>query len=199
MSRFGRVPEDDPIALLGAHYREAAKLERFDAARVALATSTKDGQPSVRFVLVREIDDEGFFFYTSYLSRKARELEESPRAALAWHWESIGVQARVEGPVKRASAARSDAYFAGRPRGSQLGAWASPQSRPIASRAELEARARAAAERFEGGPVPRPPDWGGYVLRPERIELWYEGEDRLHTRHLFERDRETWVRSVLAP
>jgi pyridoxamine 5'-phosphate oxidase len=194
------TPDDDPIALLAHHYARALEREDFDAARVALATANAHGAPSVRFVLVREIEPDGLYFYTSYESQKARELDENPRAALAWHWASLGIQVRVAGAVERADAARSDAYFAKRPRGSQLGAWASPQSQPIASREVLEARVRELEIRFADADVPRPETWGGYRLVPERIELWHDGEHRLHDRFAYERTREGgWRRTRLAP
>jgi pyridoxamine 5'-phosphate oxidase len=193
------VDGDDPIALIQKHFAEAMAREDFDAARVALATATPDGRPSVRFVLVREIDATGLYFYTGYGSRKAAELDQNRRAALAWHWSSTGVQVRVEGAVERASAERSDAYFASRPRGSQLGAWASPQSQPIASREALDARFDEMRRRFEGADVPRPPDWGGYRLVPDRIELWFAGEDRLHDRFVYERAGGGWVSRRLGP
>lgn len=153
----------------------------------------------MRFVLVRAYGEDGFFFFTHYESRKARELDENPWAALAWHWSSIGEQVRVRGPVRRATAAESDTYFAGRPRGSQIGAWASPQSQIIAERADLEERVRQVTARFEGREVPRPEFWGGYAVVPEEIEVWINGEARLHDRFLYTREEGVWRVCRLAP
>ncbi|MCB9593177.1 MAG: pyridoxamine 5'-phosphate oxidase [Sandaracinaceae bacterium] len=197
----GLVNETDPIALfLDARARAVAAGSPFDGTAAVLATASLDAAPSVRWVLVKEVGPEGFHVYTSYGSRKAAELEQNPRAALAMHWPEIGEQYRVEGPVERASAERSDAYFASRPRESQIGAWASPQSQPIASRDDLLARVRELEARFEGSPVPRPPEWGGFVLRPLRIERWVNGAARLHDRWVFERQGDgPWKVSRLAP
>ena len=189
----------DPIA----RFREAIERARhgaaFDVDRAALATADAEGRPSVRFVLVRGYEESGFHFHTHYESRKGRELADNPWAALAWHWESIGEQVRARGRVRRATTEESDAYFRTRPRGSQIGAWASPQSQPIAARAELEARVREIAERFEGQDVPRPHYWGGFVLMPDEIEFWINGEARLHDRFLYTRDAESWRFTRLAP
>lgn len=160
-------------------------LPRADAA--ALATVSEDGAPSVRMVLVKEATAEGFVFYTSYGSRKAAELDGARRAALVFSWPLPPRQVRVEGPVGRLSAEASDSYFASRPRGSQLGAWASRQSAPLESREALESRLAEVARRFAGGPVPRPAFWGGYRLVPERIELWQGRASRLHERTLYVR------------
>lgn len=195
------MPSPDPIArFLDARARAVAAGAPFDATAAVLATASPEAVPSVRFVLVKDVGPEGFFVYTSYESRKAAELERNPRAALAMHWPEIGEQFRVEGPVRRASAAQSDAYFATRPRESQLGAWASPQSQPIASREALMDRVAAIEERFGDGPVPRPPTWGGYAVVPERIEHWVNGAARLHDRWVFERGGDgLWKMQRLAP
>jgi len=194
---------DDPIALLRQHLARASDSEDFDASRVALATVDGQGRPTVRFVLVRQIESEGLFFYTNYESDKARHLDDSPYASLAWHWSTIGVQARAEGYVARTSAERSDSYFASRERESQIGAWASAQSRPLESREALEKEVQEIRKRFAGEPVPRPPFWGGYVLRPTRIELWHNGEHRLHDRFRYDRDGDgdgdAWRKTRLAP
>ena len=189
----------DPIARFRDAIERARHGAAFDVDRAALATADAQGRPSVRFVLVRGYDEGGFHFHTHYESRKAREIAENPWAALAWHWESIGEQVRARGAVRRASDAESDDYFRTRPRGSQIGAWASPQSQLIGDRAELEARVREIAERFEGRDVPRPPYWGGFVLVPSEIEFWINGESRLHDRHLYTRDGDAWAFSLLAP
>jgi pyridoxamine 5'-phosphate oxidase len=165
-----------------------------------LATADARGRPSARFVLVKEVDADGFWFYTNEQSAKGRDLAENPWAALCWHWPSVHAQFRVEGPVERASAARSDEYFALRPRISQVGAWASDQSRPLASREALIERVREVEREHAGGPVPRPPHWGGYRVVPQRIEHWVEGEFRLHDRHLYvAREDGGWDVTRLAP
>lgn len=188
----------DPLAAVAELLAAAEAVCPHDASRVALATATRDGRPSVRYVLAKEIDARGVVFYTSYASRKGRDLEENPFAALAFHWWETGVQVRLEGPIERVSAEESDAYFASRPRGSRIGAWASPQSAPIPDRAFLEARVREVESRYEGD-VPRPDTWGGYRLVPERIELWQDRVSRLHDRAFYERVDGLWRCERLAP
>jgi pyridoxamine 5'-phosphate oxidase len=191
---------EDPIARFHESFARARTSESFDASRVALATADRTGQPSVRFVLLKHADAAGFVFYTNLESRKARELTENPRAALSFHWASIGEQIRVEGRVERVSDAEADAYFAKRPRGSQLGACASKQSSPIASREELEQRVAALDREFAGRPVPRPPFWGGFRVVPTAIEFWYDRQDRLHDRFLYQRTADGgWVVTRLSP
>jgi pyridoxamine 5'-phosphate oxidase len=160
--------------------------ERWDAAACVLATADAEGHPSARFVLVKEADVEGFWFYTNYTSRKAEQLAVQAHAALAFHFDTVGVQYRIEGEVERAPDARSDQYFAARPRESQLGAWASEQSQPLSDARVLTDRLEALAARFPGA-VPRPPGWGGFVLRARRIERWTEGAFRIHVRELYTR------------
>jgi pyridoxamine 5'-phosphate oxidase len=189
----------DPIARFRDAIGRARPGAAFDVDRAALATADASGRPSVRFVLVRAYGESGFYFHTHYESRKAREIAYNPWAALAWHWESIGEQVRARGQVRRAPEEESDAYFRTRPRGSQIGAWASPQSQVIADRRDVEARVHETAKRFEGREVPRPPYWGGFVLLPEEIEFWINGESRLHDRHLYVRDGAGWRFSLLAP
>lgn len=189
----------DPIARFRESYERARALETFDVARVALATADARGRPSVRFVLVKEFDTRGFAVFTHLDSRKARELRENPFAALAFHWESTGEQVRIEGPIEPIADAESDAYFAARPRGSQVGAWASHQSAPIASRQVLEAAVAEVGARYAGVPVPRPPFWGGLRLVPERIEFWLNRDDRLHDRVLYTRSDGTWTARLLSP
>lgn len=188
----------DPLAKVAELLAGAAAAGPLDATRVALATATRDGRPSVRYVLTKEIDARGVVFYTSYESRKGRELDDNPFAALAFHWWETGIQVRLEGPVERVSAAESDAYFASRPRGSRIGAWASPQSTPIPHRAFLEARVQEIESRFSDE-VPRPPSWGGYRLVPERIEIWQDRRSRLHDRALYHRVDGQWRCERLAP
>ena len=166
---------------------------------MALATATPDGRPSVRMVLLKQADERGFAFHTNYESRKGSELAANPRAALLFHWRPLGRQVRVEGGVERVATAESEAYFATRAPASQLAAWASPQSRPLAGRAELEGLYAEAVARFESETVPRPPHWGGFRVVPEAYEFWEHGDDRLHDRVRYERDGEGWSRTRLAP
>jgi pyridoxamine 5'-phosphate oxidase len=189
----------DPIARFRESLSRAAAASSFDATAAALATVDARGQPSARIVLVKTADARGFAFFTNRESRKGRELAENPRAALCFHWPAIGEQVRVEGEASLLGDEESDAYFATRPRESQIGAWASPQSTPLESRAALEAAVRATEARFAGREVPRPPFWGGYLLRPERFEFWISGEGRLHHRTVFERAGEGWRESLLNP
>jgi pyridoxamine 5'-phosphate oxidase len=167
-----------------------------DTEVVALATSTADGAPSVRMVLLKGADERGLLFFTSYESRKGRELAENPRAAMLIH--SPGRQIRVEGAVKKVSAAESDAYWATRPRGSQIAATVSSQSEPIESREELESRF-AELDRSHPGELPRPPHWGGHRLVPEAYEFWEHRENRLHDRVRYRRDGQTWHTERLSP
>lgn len=168
---------------------------------VALATSTPAGRPSVRMVLFKGLNKNDFTFFTNLESRKGRELAANPFAALCFYWENPGRQVRVEGRVEALSAADSDAYFRTRPRGSQLGAWASPQSRPIASRATLEQNVRDAEVRFGPGEIPRPANWAGFRLVPDRIEFWQNGANRLHDRIEYARAnaQSIWTTQRLAP
>src|SRR5215210_2187569 len=165
---------------------------------MALATSSAEGRPSARMVLLKEADERGFCFFTNYESRKGRELAANPRAALLFHWQPLGRQVRIEGGVERVAEDEAQAYFRTRPLGSRLAAWASPQSRPLADRAELERSYREAAERH-GDEPPLPPHWGGYRLVPDAFEFWQHGDDRLHDRVRYERDAVGWSRTRLAP
>ena len=178
---------------------ERAQAHQVDTAPVVLATTNALGQPSARLVLLRGIDQRGFVFFTNYNSRKGRELDANPRAALCIHWPTLDEQIRIEGDAARVSAEESDAYFVGRPRGSQLGAWASEQSEVLPSRETLEERYRDIERRFEGVAVDRPPFWGGYRLAPQRIEFWYGRPDRLHDRVLYVRDERVWRIERLYP
>jgi pyridoxamine 5'-phosphate oxidase len=191
--------DDDPIARFGRSFARAVASEPFDASRAALATADARGRPSVRFVLVKDIAPEGVVVYTNLQSRKAREVAENPWAALAFHWSTQGEQVRIEGPVEPVSEAEADAYFASRPRGSQLGAWASPQSQPVASREFLEARVAEVEAQYATGRVPRPPFWSGLRIVPQSIEFWYDRPDRLHDRFLYTREAGGWSLSRLSP
>jgi pyridoxamine 5'-phosphate oxidase len=195
----GSAPAPDPIALFTELFAKARKSEPADATAVALATADAHGAPSVRMVLLKAVDASGFVFFTNYESRKARDLAANPRAALCVLWPTLRTQVRVEGAVSRVNAAESDAYFATRPRESQLGAWASRQSAPLASPAALRQAFDEAAARFEGGAVPRPPLWGGFRITPARIEFWTEGEYRLHDRVVYTRAEAGWTTERLYP
>jgi len=166
---------------------------------VTLATSTEDGRPSARMVLLKDVDEHGFVFYTNYGSRKAIELDANPHAALCFHWAVLQRQVRVEGTVKRIPEEESAAYFASRPKDTRLGAWASKQSQLLSERGELETRLREASEKFPGDDVPLPPFWGGYRLRPERIEFWQGRSDRLHDRLVFTQGEDGWNTARLYP
>lgn len=192
---------DDPVAEIGRWIEEAVALDLPEATAAILATADREGRPSGRVVLLKGYGPGGFDFFTNYESRKARELEENPRGCLVFYWPALERQVRIAGAVERLPADLSDAYFASRPRGSRLGAWASPQSRPLADRAELEARLAEIEERFTEKTVPRPPHWGGYRLRPEEIELWQGRASRLHDRFRFRRatPEGPWERVRLAP
>lgn len=178
---------------------ERAQEHQVDTAPVALATADEQGRPSARMVLLRGVDHRGFVFHTNYNSRKGRELTGNPHAALCIHWPSLDEQIRIEGDVERLPDEESDTYFAGRPRGSQLGAWASEQSQVLPMRETLEERYRETERRFEGQPVPRPPFWGGFRLVPQRIEFWYGRTDRLHDRVVYTRDGDRWHIERLYP
>lgn len=193
------LPAPDPIARFLELQATAAPLEPEHATAATLATADLEGRPSARIVLVKSASPGGFVFYTNRESRKGRELDGNPWAALCFFWPSIVRQVRVEGTVERLDDAESDAYFASRERGSQVGAWASRQSTPLPSREALEDRVRHVEARFAGQPVPRPPFWGGYRLNPQRIEFWQGKESRLHDRLLYERDGDGWVTTRLAP
>ncbi|HEU0100247.1 MAG TPA: pyridoxamine 5'-phosphate oxidase [Allosphingosinicella sp.] len=189
----------DPHALFESWLAEARLTEPNDPVAMALATADSQGRPSVRMVLMKGHDDSGFVFYTNLDSRKGGELAANPRAALLFHWKSLRRQVRVEGPVEPVSEAEADSYFATRARDSQLGAWASDQSRPLDSRPTFEARYEEARRRFEGGEVPRPPRWSGWRVRPERIEFWSDRAHRLHERRLFTRAGGGWSEGLLYP
>lgn len=190
----------DPFAQFELWFSEARKTEPNDSNAMALATANAEGQPSVRMVLLKGHGPEGFIFYTNQESNKARQIAERGFAALLFHWKSQRRQIRIEGKIVTVDDATADAYFATRSRDSQLGAWASDQSRPLDSRETFEARFVAVQTRFAGQPVPRPPHWSGYRVYPYRIEFWQDREHRLHERHLFVRTGpDSWEEGLLYP
>ena len=188
------------LAQLRSWFHEAvAAAAVVEANAVQLATANARGRPSVRTVLAKAIDERGLVFYTSYQSAKAQDLAENPYASAVFAWLALERQVRLSGPVERVSAAETQAYFARRPRGSQLAAWASSQSAVVESRAELEQRVNEFEARFAGVDVPAPPQWGGYLLRPEVVEFWHGRADRLHDRLRYRRDGSEWILERLAP
>ena len=189
----------DPFALFDEWLAEARAGEPNDPEAMALATADSEGRPSARMVLLKARDSRGFTFHTNLESRKGSEIAANPRAALLFHWKSLRRQVRIEGTVEQVSEEEGDAYFATRSRGSQLSAWASDQSRPLASRAQFEARYAEATARFEGQEVRRPPHWTGLRVVPERIEFWNDREFRMHERRLFVRDGASWRKGLLFP
>jgi pyridoxamine 5'-phosphate oxidase len=189
----------DPIRCFHAWLAEAQALEPNDPNAAALATATSDGRPSVRMVLVKDVTDDGsFVFYTNAQSRKGQEVRANPHAALCFHWKSLRRQIRIEGPLSEVSSRQADIYFHSRGRGSQIGALASDQSRPLANRAVLEARADELA-RLYPGEIPRPRHWTGFALHVETIEFWSSQQDRLHNRMLYTRIPNDWTRTLLYP
>ena len=190
---------DDPFALFDAWFADAQASEPNDPNAMALATVDADGRPSVRMVLLKGHGPDGFVFYTNRGSRKAGEIAANPHAALLFHWKSVRRQIRIEGALTKATDAESDAYFASRNRDSQLGAWASDQSRPLADRATFERRFAEVQAKFDGQDVPRPPHWGGYRLTPDHIEFWQDRAHRLHERRVFDRAGDGWTEGLLYP
>ncbi|MGK7862831.1 pyridoxamine 5'-phosphate oxidase [Falsiroseomonas sp. E2-1-a4] len=190
---------EDPIAIFEAWMAEAAKTETNDPNAVCLATSTPEGRPSARMVLLKGVDPEGFVFYTNLESRKGGELTANPFAALCFHWKTLQRSVRVEGAVQPVTAAEADAYYASRARGSRIGAWASKQSRPLESRFALEKAVAEQTMRFGIGEIPRPAHWSGFRLVPDRMELWRDMPFRLHERRVFHRDGAGWRIEMLYP
>lgn len=189
----------EPLKLFGDYFSRAREDVSHDPTAVALATATPDGHPSVRMVLLKAVDDRGLVFFTNHGSRKAQELLANPHAAMCFHWPRLEVQARVEGLVERIAQEDSDAYFASRPRESQIGAWASRQSEVLSSRQQLLDQVAQFTERFAGQDVPRPPHWGGFLLVPTRVEFWQGELARLHDRLVYEREGLGWRKFRLFP
>ena len=179
--------DPDPVEQFRRWFEEALAADLHEPNAVTLATATPDGKPSARTLLLKGFDERGFVFYTNYEGRKGRELEENPRCALLLYWGELERQVRVEGRAERVPAEESDAYFASRPRGSRLGAWASTQSREVGGRGVLEDRLRGLEAEYEGREVPRPPFWGGYRVEPKEFEFWQGRENRLHDRLVYRR------------
>ena len=190
--------DPDPFTQFAAWWSEGSP-EMFEPQSVVLATADDQGQPHARYVLLRHVDTTSFGFYTNYDSQKGRDLHVNPRAALLWYCEPLGRQIRIEGDVTPMSEQESDEYFSSRPRGHQIGAWASAQSQPLSSRAELEARTEEFAHIFAGRPIERPERWGGYRLVPTRFEFWQHRQDRLHDRVVYVHGRGEWRTQRLSP
>jgi pyridoxamine 5'-phosphate oxidase len=191
--------DDDPVEQFRRWFEQAVSAQLPEPNAMTLATCTPDGRPSARIVLLKGYNGNGFTFFTSYEGRKAKELDSNPRAALVFYWPELERQIRIEGNIERTSSEESDAYFATRPRNSQLGAWASSQSSVVASREVLERRWAELQARYANQPVPRPPHWGGYRLIPTVFEFWQGRPSRLHDRLRYRRSPTGWVRERLSP
>ena len=191
--------QTDPFAQFDAWLAEAATREVNDPNAMTLATATPEGRPSARMVLLKGADHDGFVFYTNTLSRKGGELVGNPYVALLFHWKTLTRQVRLEGRAEPVGSAEADAYYASRARVSRLGAWASDQSRPLAARADLEARVAELERRYPGEDIPRPPHWSGYRVRPELFEFWQDMPYRLHDRTIYQRDGDAWSTRKLYP
>ena len=189
----------DPFSLFDNWFAEARTTEINDSNAMTIATADADGQPSARMVLLKGHGTDGFIFYTNQQSRKAGDIAVNPKAAILFHWKSLRRQIRIEGTLSMVSDAAADAYFATRGRDSQLGAWASDQSRPLDDYATFEARFAEMTERFDGRDVPRPPHWSGYCLTPAHFEFWQDRAHRLHERRVFSRNGEGWTEGLLYP
>jgi len=194
------MPElSDPISRFAEIFAQVKQVVLPEPAAMTLATVGADGKPSARVVLLKGFDENGFVFYTNLESRKGRELAANPYAALCFYWAPLEQQVRIEGRVEKVSDIEADAYFATRPRGAQIGAWASKQSRALATREELETRVKAVEEKFAGREVPRPPFWSGFRVIPERLEFWQSQPSRLHDRTVYSRQNDGWIVEKLYP
>lgn len=189
----------DPIRRFAEIYAQVQKVVVPEPSAIVLATVSAEGRPAARVVLLKGFDDNGFVFFTNLESRKGRELQANPFAALCFHWPPLEQQVRIEGRVVSVTATEADAYFASRPRGAQIGAWASRQSQILITREELEARVQSFEAKFAGGDVPRPPFWSGFRVIPERMEFWQSRASRLHDRTVYVRQNDTWVIEKLYP
>ena len=189
----------EPYALFARWLQDATASEMNDPNALALATVDSEGMPNVRMVLLKGFDEDGFVFYTNYESAKGREILSSMKAAMCFHWKSLRRQVRVRGPVEKVSDAEADSYYASRPRGSRIGAWASAQSRPLESRFALEKAVAEYTARYAIGEIPRPPHWSGFRIRPVSIEFWHDRPFRLHDRVLFEAEASGWRKTRLYP
>jgi pyridoxamine 5'-phosphate oxidase len=193
------VPEAEPFRRFESLLQQAHDAGLPEPTAMSVATVTPDGKPSVRMILLKGVDERGFVFYTNMNSPKARDLAANPHAALCFFWASLEIQVRVDGPAERLGVEEADAYFASRPRGSQIGAWASRQSEVLADRSELERKIEEFAVEFGDGPIPRPENWSGYRVVPERFEFWFGRPSRLHDRELFTRSANGWSMQRLYP
>lgn len=191
--------KSDPIQQFAQWFTDAQKAKEPLPESMSVATADADGKPSARILLLKDFSKKGFVFFTNYESRKCSDLEENPQAALTFHWPRLERQIRIEGKVKKVSRRESEAYFSTRPHGSQIGAWASPQSTAISGREYLDECVEAVRQKFKGKRIPCPPHWGGYIVIPERIEFWQGKPDRLHDRFLYLKSGRTWKKVQLAP
>lgn len=189
----------DPFAQFASWFAEAKQSSCALPHAMTLATANAEGQPAARMVLLKDCDERGFTFYTNYASAKARDLAQNPRAALVFNWEELRRQVRASGAVEKVSEQEADAYFATRPRGSQLGAWASPQSDVLENRADLEREIEQLAAQYKNREIPRPPHWGGYRVLADCVEFWVSRQSRLHDRFVYQRRTNGWHLEQLAP
>ncbi|MGD8427566.1 MAG: pyridoxamine 5'-phosphate oxidase [Balneolaceae bacterium] len=189
----------DPVEQFAEWFEQALSTDMLDPTAMTLSTASKEGIPSSRIVLLKGVDKEGFRFYSNYLSRKGRELEENPRAALCFYWPLLERQIRIEGKVHKLSREESSAYFQQRPRLSRLGAWASKQSSKVESREELEKKFKTIKQKFKDREVPLPDFWGGYILQPQKVEFWQGREGRMHDRICYEKEGDSWNIFRLSP